>query len=238
MNRGKMQRSYAAVYERFYKSLRMSALFLNDGGGPFGFDITLAIEVDFLIRHYRCDGIIETGCNMGDTTEYLASRYPQLSIISCDINKTFVYVACRRCARRKNVSILYRPSPLVVGRFSRIFSFPFLFLDAHGSGEWPLISEINNAGTGLFCIHDFNIKHPRFSYDAYDGIPCDFDLLREIRQSISPVYTNNPMARYPFPCLQIGRRSGRAYFTKGRSDAYLRGSQFFRRVKSSSSEVQ
>ena len=73
------------VYKHFYRTLRLSATELSDGGGPFGFDITTALEFDYLIERYQCDAVIETGSNMGDTTEYLARAYPHLTSVTCDV---------------------------------------------------------------------------------------------------------------------------------------------------------
>jgi hypothetical protein len=41
---------------------------LSDRGVPFGFDIHAALAIQSLIKRYRCDAIIETGCNRGDTS--------------------------------------------------------------------------------------------------------------------------------------------------------------------------
>jgi hypothetical protein len=52
----------------FYRTGRAGAQRLSDGGGPFGFDIAVALMVDELIREYDCDAVAETGCFAGDTT--------------------------------------------------------------------------------------------------------------------------------------------------------------------------
>ena len=60
----------------FYRTWRAGACRLPDGGGPFGFDIAVALLADELITGYGCDAIAETGCFLGDTTAYPARRYP------------------------------------------------------------------------------------------------------------------------------------------------------------------
>src|ERR1700684_3345629 len=67
----------------FYRTSRAGAPRLSDGGGPFGFDIAVALMVDELIREYDCDAVAETGCFAGDTTFYLARRYPALPFSPC-----------------------------------------------------------------------------------------------------------------------------------------------------------
>ena len=41
------------VYKNFYRIRRLGAAELSDGGGPFGFDITTALEFDYLIDRYQ-----------------------------------------------------------------------------------------------------------------------------------------------------------------------------------------
>lgn len=55
----------------FYRTERLGAVRLPDGGGPFGFDITVALIVDDLIAAYAWGAIVETGCFLGDITSYL-----------------------------------------------------------------------------------------------------------------------------------------------------------------------
>ncbi len=67
----------------FYRTWRAGACRLSDGGGPFGFDIAVALLADELVAGYRCEAIAETGCFLGDTTAYLARRYPHLPVYAC-----------------------------------------------------------------------------------------------------------------------------------------------------------
>ncbi len=67
----------------FYRTERAGACRLSDGGDPFGFDITVALIAGDLITRYGCDAVAETGCFLGDTTAYLARRYPHLPVYAC-----------------------------------------------------------------------------------------------------------------------------------------------------------
>ena len=69
------------MLKEFYTTPRL-AMDLNDGGGPFGFDIHKAYEVCTLINDIDASFIIETGSNTGDTTEFLAKLYPTKTIIT------------------------------------------------------------------------------------------------------------------------------------------------------------
>ena len=52
----------------FYRTGRAGAQRLSDGGGPFGFDIAVALMVDDLVRRYNCGALVESGCLAGYTT--------------------------------------------------------------------------------------------------------------------------------------------------------------------------
>lgn len=83
----------------FYRTARAGASRLSDGGGPFGFDIAVALLADEVIAAYGCDAIAETGCFFGDTTDHLARRYPELPLYTCDIEPVFASFTAHRLAR-------------------------------------------------------------------------------------------------------------------------------------------
>lgn len=203
------------VYHHFYRVPRLGASELSDGGGPFGFDITTALEVEYLISRYRCDAFIETGSNMGDTTAYLAVQYPRLPIHSCDIEPRYAETARRRTAPCRNVSVELLDSRELLRQVAGRYQRPFFYLDAHWNEDWPLTGELELIRTGVVMVDDFNIGHPRFGFDAYGGRECGPELLKPFAARIPRYYTNNPDGLYELPCLQVGRRGGKAYFTLG-----------------------
>jgi hypothetical protein len=158
----------------FYRTGRAGAQRLSDGGGPFGFDIAVALMVDELIREYGCDAIAETGCFAGDTTFYLARRYPGLPVYSCDIDRACAAFTARRLVGCLNADVTCEESPGMLTRIASRHARPLAFLDAHWGADWPLIAELGiaTAAAGVAVIHDFDIGHDRFSHDTYDGVPC------------------------------------------------------------------
>lgn len=194
----------------FYRTGRAGALRLSDDGGPFGFDIAVALMVDELIRGYGCDAIAETGCFAGDTTFYLARRYPGLPVYSCDTDRACAAFTARRLAGCPNATVTCEDSPRMLARIAACHARPLSFLDAHWSADWPLIAglDIATAATGIAVIHDFDIGHDRFSYDTYDGVPCGPLLLSRMARPPGWYYTLDPSAVLPVPCLQTGRRAG------------------------------
>lgn len=211
--------------ERIY-DIKESPLALEDQGGPFGFDIHFALEVDYLVRTYGCKEIVETGTYSGDTTEYLAKQYPHLKILSCEIEPTLYEFARQRLSQYPNVTVVHESSDHFLQRIIKnqqtpMLERPFFYLDAHSSDVWPLQSELEAICETswmkgcIVCIGDCDIGDDRYGFDQYDGIPCDAQLLTELIGSNTVLYANHPNASYPFPCLQMERRSGRMYFLQG-----------------------
>lgn len=207
----------------FYRTERAGAAHLSDGGGPFGFDVTVALLVDDLIVEYSCDAIVETGCFLGDTTSYLARRYPEFPIYSCDINGGYESFTRHRMAENPNVTVSCVDSPLLVAAMTAKFQRPLFFLDAHWDTMWPLARELDAIGAGIVVIHDFDIGHPRFAFDTYQGVACGPVMFASMAAPPERYFTPDPDADHPLPCLQTGRRAGVGIAAIGLDPALLDG---------------
>lgn len=203
-----------SVLECFYSTPRVGAFRLSDGGGPFGFDIAVAYQVDWLVGTFAPDIIVETGCFVGDTTEYLARCYPEIPVVGVEVNAAYAAIAERRLDRYANVSIWRGDSGVVLARVLEDAQRPFVILDAHWEEAWPLRAELAAIEHGVVAVDDFDIGDPRFGFDEYDGVALNGSLLRELRPDVN-WYAGDPHAEYPTPCLQIGRRTGVAYALVG-----------------------
>jgi hypothetical protein len=102
----------------------------------------------------------------------------------------------------------------------------FAFLDAHWSGRWPLIPELDTLTSAVAMIHDFDIGHERFSFDTYGGIVCGPDLLAAMSSPPDCYFAFDPAAALPVPCLQTGRRAGVAVLALGLGTAPLENSPY------------
>ncbi|GEM_PF-1501377 len=214
----------------FYRVPRAGAVRLSDGGGPFGFDITVAIQFDFAVSAYECDGIIETGCFLGDTTEYLAHRYPELAVVTCDVVDEHSRFTRRRLADMPNVTVMTGDSATLLPEMLARFTRPIVYLDAHWYEPWPLRAELTCVERGVVCVDDFFIGHPRFASDVYNGRRCDPELVALALPELEELYVGNPYASYGVPCLQVGRRCGTAFIPRGLDGAILASSELFARV--------
>jgi len=199
----------------FYRTARAGASRLADGGGPFGFDIAVALLADHLITAYRCDAIAETGCFLGDTASYLARRYPELPVYTCDTEPGFATFTAHRLAGCPNLTVSCEDSPAMLARVCAHHDRVFAFLDAHWAARWPLLAELDTLTSAVAMIHDFDIGHERFSYDTYGGIVCGPAVLAAMSDPPGRYFTFDPAAVLPVPCLQTGRRAGVAALATG-----------------------
>ena len=211
----------------FYTTERCS-FNVSDGGGPFGFDIHHALEIDYLIKKYNIEKIVETGTNMGDTAEYLAKNYPEIKLITTETVSDFFNFSKKRLKKYSNALVLNENSEKVTLIEGKDTNRTLYYLDAHWEKYWPLKDEIENIKRGVICVGDFNIGNNLYGYDHYNGIDCDENLIRETGFT-GKIYTNNPhFDKYAFPLLQHGRLGGRAYFCKDVQEDFFSSSGYFR----------
>lgn len=211
---------------------------MSDGGGPFGFDIHFALEVDYLINSAGCDAFIETGTNTGDTTDYVSKQYPNISIVSSEIEPTFYSLASVRLKDRENVSLHLASSEQIMKQYRTRYKCPFYYLDAHWNDYWPLADEIRSIERGIVCVSDFFIGEDArggetfYGFDSYNGIVCDKSMILRNTNPDTPIYVNNAanLKAYEYPTMQRERRSGRAYFCKGISTDFFSQSPYFKQI--------
>lgn len=175
----------------------------------------MALTVDDLLTEYSCDAIVETGCFLGDTTSYLARRYPNLPVYSCDNDARHASFTQRRLRAASNVTVTCVDSVALVTAVVARHERPLFFLDAHRGAQWPLGRELAVITTGIVVIHDFDIGHPRFAFDTYQGMVCGPAMLAAMPTPPARYFTADPQADYPLPCLQTGRRAGVGFVAIG-----------------------
>lgn len=208
------------VFEAFYSTPRAGAGMLSDGGGPFGFDIHFALIVDCLVDAFEVDAIIETGVCTGDTTDYLSMAYPALPVVGIEIDSNLAGFAQQRLRSRPNVTVIHGDSAAFLPGCAGRYAMPLIYLDAHWGKQWPLPDELESLDRAIVIVDDYDIGHPRFAYDEYDGVRCDQHLLRQYLP-VTRIFVPDPTHQHAFPCLQVGRRAGRAIFAVGVDDSAL-----------------
>ncbi|WP_199826916.1 hypothetical protein [Streptomyces sp. WM6378] len=221
------------VLGAFYRTPRAGGLDrLAGGGGPFGFDVTAACRVHTLVTLFRCDGIVESGCHLGDTTEYLARAYPHLPVRACDLDGQRAGFARARLAGLSNAVVRHGDSGRLLPALLSGLERPLVFLDAHWGPDWPLRAELTalKGVRALVIVDDFRIGHPRFGYDTYDGMVCGPELVADALPGLGRMFVGDVEADYPLPCLQTGRRSGSGTIVLGLDDTPLAAHPWFAEV--------
>jgi hypothetical protein len=218
------------VFANFYTTPRASAPLLSDGGGPFGFDIQAALQFDYIVRQYPVSHIFETGCCLGDTTDYLARTYPHISLWTCDVDTGFASFSTERLRRYPHVQVEHGDSAQLLPNVLDNAGMPLLYLDAHWGENWPLVRELKSVRRGIVVVDDFDVGNSRFGFDIYNGVACDIDFIVGARPDIAAVYIGNPGANYDYPCLQVGRRAGRCYLPIDVTADPFEESEMFQRI--------
>ncbi|GGU37771.1 hypothetical protein [Streptomyces violascens] len=221
------------VLGAFYRTPRAGGLdHLAGGGGPFGFDITTACRLHALIAQFACDGIVESGCHLGDTTDYLARAYPHLPVRACELDGQRAAFTRARLAGRGNAVVHHGDSACLMPTLLAGLERPLVFLDAHWGSEWPLRAELTalQDTAAVVLVDDFRIGHPRFGYDTYGGVVCGPDLVADVLGGVRRMFIGDVEADYPLPCLQPGRRSGTGIIVLGLDDTPLAAHPWFAAV--------
>ncbi|MFE4263507.1 hypothetical protein [Streptomyces sp. NPDC056883] len=217
----------------FYRTPRAGGLDrLAGGGGPLGFDITAACRLHALISLFGCDGIIETGCHLGDTTEYLARAYPHLPVRACDLDERRAAFTRARLTGRSNTVVRHGDSGRLLPALLSGLERPLVFLDAHWGPDWPLRAELATLRDerAVVIVDDFHIGHPRFGHDTYDEVVCGPELITAALPDLGRMFVGDVEADYPLPCLQSGRRSGTGIIVLGLDDTPLAVHPWFAEV--------
>ncbi|MER6127500.1 class I SAM-dependent methyltransferase [Streptomyces sp. NPDC001795] len=221
----------AQLLRAFYGTARAGGLDrLAGGGGPLGFDVTTALQIQVLISLYGCDGVVESGCHLGDTTEYFARAYPHLPVRACDIDAARAAFTRDRLAAFPNADVRQGDSADLLPGLLAGMRRPLVFLDAHWGPDWPLSAELAALHCAVGVIDDFAIGHPRFGYDTYDGRICGPQLVADTLSGLERMFVGHVEADYPLPCLQTGRRSGTGFVLLGLDDTPLAGHPWFAEI--------
>lgn len=198
--------------------------FVEQQLAAFAGDFNHVLEVDYLMNAYGCDAFVETGTNMGDTSDFMATAYPNIRVFTCEVAENSFETARARLARHKNVTAELTSSEHFLRNLFEAppFERPLVFLDAHWFDYWPLPDEIAAIKFGIVNIHDFDIGHSDFHYDRYRGRKCDMSF---VPSEYFPVYGNNP--NVPGGRIALGNANrGRGYFLVGMDDK-LQSSDLF-----------
>jgi len=170
-----------------------------------------------LIKTFEITQIIETGTYRGDTTAFIAEKYPEKQITTIEVNDEYYNIAKNRLNDFKNIVMHNGDSPSVLNNILKhmVQDKILFYLDAHWFNNFPLNGELRtiaNTHKDNCCviIDDFKVPNKQhLKYDMYgvNQIHTELDL-NYIRDSMnvlfskpffffndkhSPIDTGNPL---------------------------------------------
>ena len=158
---------------------------------------------------------IETGTNVGTTTNYVASHYPHLQVYSCEPDKRAYAKAQETTASDTNVHLYNQLSPeflyqLHAEKPHLLKTRNLYWLDAHDYGfQWPLHDEIRHITetlpSAIILVDDAKVPghEAEFRYCLYDGQECDYDYITNALahgksyRIFYPAYTEHTSKHHP-----------------------------------------
>ncbi len=163
----------------------------------------IAVEnIKQLQKDFGIKTALETGTFKGINAELYSLLFPH--VVTCESNREYFEIACRRLTYCRNVTIRWESSPSVLADFPFYFSNTFIYLDAHfydptSEIKWVVIEELKalyGQRNIVLCIHDFDNG---MGHLVYDGEHLDWKLIGGYLQKVNPdfhYYTNTECAPY------------------------------------------
>jgi len=146
-----------------------------------------------MVQHFRLRHIVETGTHLGNTAFFFARQFPELTIWTCEINKTFYRASRNRLRGIRNVRIFNLDSESFLRQILPGLGEGRLYwLDAHWYEDVPLLMELavidEDNRPGVVVIDDFFVPNqPQFGFDDYgDGHRIDRAYIRTYVESRRP----------------------------------------------------
>lgn len=158
----------------------------------FNGDHFIEFELNYLVKKWSIQTIIETGTYRGGTTQALAKLGPDVVTIEIDWER---FTFATELDKIRHVTRFHGDSPAVLRRILGDIARPVLFyLDAHWAAHSPLLDELSaiaraqsssNGAYPVIAIHDFfNPAHPDYAYDRWDIGEYRLALVTELLNAI------------------------------------------------------
>ena len=117
---------------------------------------------------------VETGSHMGWTDMWMAQRYPDLPILTVEVDQEYARTAAANLAPYPHVTAIQGNSPDILRLLREQFNseLTFFFLDAHFWDIVPLREElkvVTSLDRHVTIIDDFFCENPYFGGDTFEG---------------------------------------------------------------------
>ena len=148
---------------------------------------------------------VETGTYKGVNLKFWAHYFPE--VYGCEINDEYFKITAERTKFFKNVLLTKQSSPTFLSSFKQHYrmrsrnDYIIFYLDAHfydkdAEEKFVILRELEaleGFNEAIIIIHDFKVEG--LGHIEYDGVPLDFNLVKDRLQKVNPnftYYTNSP----------------------------------------------
>lgn len=152
-------------------------------GSPFDGDRIISSMVEFLLDDCGVKCFVESGTYLGYTSGFIASRQPNLPVVTIESNPDYFVPSQKVLRKYANVRSVLGDSPTVISELSKngFKGLPLFFLDAHWYSYLPLPEELRNIGEylhdAIIIIHDFQVPGKDYGFDVYNGKSIGMEML-------------------------------------------------------------
>jgi hypothetical protein len=160
----------------------------------FNKDAHILQTVDYLIKTFGINCIVETGTSCADTTSVLGKMYPDIEVHTIEIIEETYIKSKEKLAEYKNITCYLGSSEKILDEIlPKLKDKKVMFyLDAHWYDYWPIKDELiciskvfkDNA---LVVIDDFAVPLRNFQCDEYKGNALSIDYIKD---EMYTAYTN------------------------------------------------
>ena len=152
----------------------------------FNNDNTILDTLKILIDTFEINYIIETGTYQGNTTQNLAINFPNIPIVTIEIDNKFYIKSKDKLLKYNNISCINSSSDNLLNVLLKTLKCNTIlfYLDAHGEEYWPLLDELDYIGENCkdnccIVIDDFKVPNRNFNYDRYGLQVLDIDYIKD-----------------------------------------------------------
>jgi hypothetical protein len=135
-----------------------------------------------ILSSFNVELFIETGTYLGNTTEFIAKNFPNIKIVTIEINETNYNNSFKKLCNYTNINCIKGDSSKILKEIDINHCLNKLYyLDAHWYDHNPVRDELkyifeNSKGNEIIIIDDFKVPNRNLSYDR----PLEMDYIKDL----------------------------------------------------------
>jgi hypothetical protein len=138
--------------------------------------------INKILSVFKVKLFIETGTYLGNTTEFIASNYPDMKILTIEINDKYYNISSNKLSKYSNINCINGDSSKMLNDIDIDHSLIKLYyLDAHWYNHNPIRDELksifkNSKDNEIIIIDDFKVPNRDLGYD----VPLDINYINDL----------------------------------------------------------